>query len=407
MNADEKWRDDHRVILPALGTPQLKLVRGHGAYVWDSDGKRYTDLLAGIAVNALGHAHPDLIKAVTTQMCTLGHISNYFASDPQIDLATRLLQLAGAPVGSSVYFSNSGSEANEAALKIARKTGRLKIVAVEGGFHGRTLGSLAVTHKPAYREPFAPLMPGVVHVPFGDLAALREAVDESTAAVIIEPIQGEAGVRPHPPGYLRAAREATSAVGALLIFDEVQTGIGRTGTWFAHQNPAVGEGVVPDVMSLAKGLGGGLPLAATVTFGQQVTDLLRPGEHGSTYSGNPVATAAGLAVLRVIERDGLLEHVSTLGAYLRDALATGVTGVRGQGLLVSFEPGVPAKAFSAAAREAGFIVNPVTETRIRLAPPLIVTREQVDAFLTALPGIMHAASTPSTAAASTPQAPKE
>lgn len=386
------WQDEHSsAILPALGKPQLKLVRGNGAYVWDSDGKRYLDFLAGIAVNSLGHAHPDLVKAVTNQMLTLGHISNYFASGPQIDLARALLNVTDAPEGSAVYFANSGSEANEAALKIARKTGRPKIVAIEGGFHGRTLGSLAVTYKEAYRTPFEPLLPGVEHVPYGDIDALKNAVDDTCAAVIIEPIQGETGVRPHPAGYLAAAREATSAAGALLIFDEVQTGIGRTGYWYAFQHPEIGEGVVPDVVTSAKGLGGGLPLAATLTFGSDVTNLLKPGEHGSTYSGNPVATAAGLAVLNVIERDGLLEHVRECGEHLRHGLENtdGISGVRGSGLLLSFEPRGGAQAFATSAREHGIIVNPVTAERIRIAPPLIVTTEQLDAFLSAIPQILN------------------
>lgn len=386
------WQTEHsNAILPALGKPQLKLERGNGAYVWDSEGKKYLDFLAGIAVNSLGHAHPDLVKAVSNQMLTLGHISNYFASDPQIELAHALLKVANAPQGSSVYFSNSGSEANEAALKIARKTGRTKIVAVEGGFHGRTLGSLSVTHKPAYREPFDPLLPGVEHVPHGDIDALTNAIDDTCAAVIIEPIQGEAGVRPHPAGYLTAAREATSAAGALLILDEVQTGIARTGYWYAFQNPNIGEGIVPDVVTSAKGIGGGIPLAATLTFGSDVTKLLAPGEHGSTYSGNPVATAAGLTVLNVIERDELLEHVRETGEHLRNSLENqdGITGVRGSGLLLSFEPAGGAKAFATSALTHGIIVNPATPERVRIAPPLIVTSSQIDEFIHSIPHILQ------------------
>lgn len=386
----EKFPRGYDVMLPALGVPQLMLARGHGIHVWDTDGKRYLDLLAGIAVNSLGHAHPDLVKAVTNQMLTLGHISNYFGSRPHVELASKLINIAGAPAGSAVFFSNSGSEANEAALKMARKTGRPKIVAIEGGFHGRTLGSLAATHKPAYREPFTPLMPGVVHVPFGDAEAVAAAVDESCAAVIVEPIQGEAGVRPHPPGYLTTLRETTSAKGSLLILDEVQTGAGRTGTWFAYQNPQVTAPITPDIVTVAKGIGGGFPLAATITFGENVTNLLTPGEHGSTYSGNPVATAAGNAVLEVIERDGLLTHVTRTGQYLRQCLedAPGVRDVRGAGLLLSFEPDAPAKTWATAALDDGFIVNPVTPARVRVAPPLIITQGDVDTFVRAIPGIL-------------------
>lgn len=395
MNDLSDWRTHHSAsILPALGRPQRLLVRGEGVHVWDETGKRYTDLLAGIAVNALGHAHPAIVEALTRQAGTLGHISNFFASPPQIALAERVLALAGAPEGSSVYFSNSGAEANEAALKITRRTGRSKIVAVEGSFHGRTMGALALTSKAAYREPFEPGVPGVVHVPFGDEAALRAAVDADTAAVILEPIQGESGVRRHPTGYLSAAREATSAVGALLVLDEVQTGIGRTGAWFAFQHPELGEGVVPDVVTLAKGLGGGMPIGATLMFGRAVTQLLQPGQHGSTYSGNPLATAVSLAVLDTLEADGLVDHAAALGerARARFAALPEVTEVSGTGLLLGLElRDGSAKDATNAALDAGFIVNPVTETRLRIAPPLIITDDQLLDFACALPGLLTTA----------------
>lgn len=392
MTGTNEWRTHHEAaILPALGKPQRLLVRGEGALVWDETGAQYVDLLAGIAVNALGHAHPAIVEALTAQASTLGHISNFFASRPQIALAERILALASAPAGSSVYFSNSGAEANEAALKITRRTGRSKIVAVDGSFHGRTMGALALTAKTAYREPFEPGVPGVVHVPFGDEAALRAAVDADTAAVVLEPIQGESGVRRHPAGYLTAAREATGAVGALLVLDEVQTGIGRTGSWFAFQDPHIGEGVTPDVVTLAKGLGGGMPIGATLTFGDRVTQLLMPGQHGSTFSGNPLATAVGLAVLTTVQDEDLLARAADLGERMRTALVAlpQITEVSGAGLLIGMElRDGNAKAVAGAALDAGWIVNPVTETRLRIAPPLIITDDQLLGFADALPGLI-------------------
>lgn len=395
MTDTSEWRSHHEAaILPALGRPQRLLVRGEGVRVWDEAGREYVDLLAGIAVNALGHAHSAVVGALTDQASTLGHISNFFASPPQIALAERVLALAQAPSGSSVYFSNSGAEANEAALKISRRTGRSKIVAVEGSFHGRTMGALALTAKAAYREPFDPGVPGVVHVPFGDEAALRAAVDADTAAVVLEPIQGESGVRRHPAGYMRAAREATDAVGALLVLDEVQTGIGRTGSWFAFQQSEIGEGITPDVVTLAKGLGGGMPIGATLTFGERITQLLQPGQHGSTFSGNPLATAVGLAVLTTVQEQELLAHAADLGARARSTLAAlpQITEVTGAGLLIGMElRDGNAKAVADAALEAGWIVNPVTPTRLRLAPPLIITDDQLLGFADALPGIIASA----------------
>lgn len=383
-------------LMGVFGTPQRVLVRGAGCLVWDADGKEYLDLLGGIAVNALGHAHPFVTSVISSQLSTLGHVSNFFTSPTQIALAEKLLELSHAPAGSKVFFANSGTEAVEAAFKLARRNAgpdskpRTRIVALEGAFHGRTMGALALTSKEAYRAPFAPLPGGVVHVPFGDIDALRGAVDDTTAAVFLEPIQGEAGVRPLPAGYLKAAREATSAAGALLILDEVQTGIGRTGKWLASED----AGIVPDAVTLAKGLGGGFPIGALVTFGPETSGLLTAGQHGTTFGGNPVATAAALATLHVLENQRVLAHVRDVGEHLRSGLAgiDGVTEVRGEGLLIGFDldadvaPGVVS-----AGLDAGFIVNSPGPRTIRLAPPLILTAEQADRFLAALPALLQTA----------------
>ncbi|WP_020144704.1 acetylornithine transaminase [Terracoccus sp. 273MFTsu3.1] len=375
-------------MVQVFGTPQLVLASGHGCWVTDVDGKRYLDLLSGIAVNALGHGHPALVQAVTKQAESAIHVSNFFTSEPAIALAERILAVSSAPEGSGVFFANSGTEATEAAIKLSRRTGHTRIVALEGSFHGRSTGALALTHKAAYREPFEPLIPEVVFVPPNDADALRGAVDDTTAAVFVEPVQGEAGVRELSVDYLRLAREVTSAHGALLVVDEIQTGIGRTGDWFAHQQ----AGILPDAMTLAKGLGGGVPIGALVTFGPDVTALLTAGQHGTTFGGNPLACAAGLAVLDTIERDHLLEHVREVAALLDDVRVEGVSGTRGRGLLRAIElDGIPAPAVMAAARDAGFIVNAVTPTALRLAPPLVISAEELQGFLDALPGILDAA----------------
>ncbi|WP_247048703.1 acetylornithine transaminase [Arthrobacter rhizosphaerae] len=380
-------------LIGVFGTPQRVLVRGAGCLVWDADGKEYLDLLGGIAVNALGHAHPFVTSVISSQLATLGHVSNFFTSPTQIALAEKLLAVTKAPAGSKVFFANSGTEANEAAFKLARRntgtegTPRTKIIALEGAFHGRTMGALALTAKEAYRTPFEPLPAGVVHVPFGDVEALLNAIDESVAAVFLEPIQGEAGVRPLPPGYLQAAREATSKAGALLILDEVQTGIGRTGKWLASED----EGIVPDAITLAKGLGGGFPVGALVTFGEQTSSLLTAGQHGTTFGGNPVATAAALATLHTIEHQHVLENVREVGEHLRLALADveGVTEVRGEGLLIGFDLDADvAPALVTAGLENGFIINSPGPRTIRLAPPLILTVEQADRFIKALPVLL-------------------
>jgi acetylornithine aminotransferase len=385
------WLDRYEgSLLNLFGRPQLVLEHGDGAWVWDVEGRRYLDLVGGIAVNALGHNHPALVAAVSKQAGQLVHVSNFFTSVPQVELAERLLSLAGAPAGSKVFFCNSGAEALEAAIKLARRTGRTGLVAAEGAFHGRTTGALALTHKPAYRAPFEPLIPGVTHVPWGDVDALRAAVTEQTSALVLEPIQGEAGVRPGSSHYLRAAREITRDAGALLVLDEVQTGIGRTGTWFAfHQ-----AGIVPDAITLAKGLGGGFPIGALVTFGEQTSSLLSAGQHGTTFGGNPVATAAALATLHVLESQHVLANAAAVGEHLRSALAAipGVTEVRGEGLLIGFDlDGDVAPAVVQAALDAGFIVNSPGPRTIRLAPPLILTTAQADTFLSAFPAILQAA----------------
>ncbi|MGA8987129.1 acetylornithine transaminase [Aeromicrobium sp.] len=367
-------------VMNTFGTPARLLVKGDGAYVWDDEGTRYLDLLAGIAVNALGHAHPAIIEAVTTQLSTLGHTSNIFATAPQIGLAEKLVELLGHDA--RVFFTNSGAEANEAAFKVTRRTGRTKVVVAEGSFHGRTMGALALTSKEAYRAPFEPLPGDVSWVPYGDSAALEAAVDDTVAAVLLEPIQGEAGVVVPPEGYLQAARDITSRHGALLWFDEVQTGMGRTGAWFAH----TASGVVPDLMTLAKGLGGGIPIGACLAVGDAAV-LLQPGNHGTTFGGNAVATAAALAVIATIESEGLLEHVTTMGDQIRRGLADHplVAEVTGRGLLVGIvlERPVAAEA-QKAALAAGLILNNATPDRLRLAPPLILSEAQAADAVAAL-----------------------
>ncbi|GAA1990595.1 acetylornithine transaminase [Kitasatospora viridis] len=369
------------------GTPRLPLVKGEGSVVWDADGKQYLDLVAGIAVNALGHAHPALLAAVTAQLGTLGHVSNLFTSEPTIALAERLRALDPRP--GRVYFCNSGTEALEAAFKLSRLTGRTGLVSLQGSFHGRTMGALALTGQPAKQDPFRPLPGDVTHVPFGDVEALRAAVTERTAAVVLEPIQGENGAIPLSAEYLLAAREITRAAGALLVLDEVQTGIGRTGHWFAHQ--AV-PGLEPDVVTLAKGLGGGLPIGAVIAYGA-AAELLKPGHHGSTFGGNPVVAAGALAVLDTIESQGLLARVQQLGERLRTGIeAIGdplVAGVRGAGLLLGIVLTEPvAVQVQAAAQQAGFLVNAAVADAVRLAPPLVLTDRQVEEFLGALPAVL-------------------
>ncbi|GLZ62746.1 acetylornithine transaminase [Micromonospora sp. NBRC 107095] len=381
----QRWKQS---MMDNYGTPPLALVSGAGAVVVDDAGREYLDLVGGIAVNALGHAHPAVVAAVSKQIATLGHVSNLYVAEPPVALAELLLALAGRP--GRVFFANSGAEANEAAFKLSRRTGRTQVVATRGGFHGRTMGALALTGQPAKADPFRPLPGEVTHVDYGDVAALDAAVSDATAMVILEPVQGENGVLVPPAGYLAAARRITARHGALLVLDEVQTGIGRTGHWFAHQ----AEGVEPDVVTLAKGLGGGLPIGATLAFGP-AADLFTPGSHGTTFGGNPVSCAAALAVVATIANEGLLDNVKRVGERLRRGIeALGhplIAGVRGAGLLLGVVLTAPvAPVLAEALREAGFLVNPVQPGVVRLAPPLILTAAQADTFLAALPAALDA-----------------
>ncbi|MEE1740765.1 acetylornithine transaminase [Streptomyces sp. BE147] len=383
----KRWQG---ALMDNYGTPQLSLARGSGARLWDADGAEYLDFVGGIAVNALGHAHPAVVEAVSAQVAALGHVSNLFIAEPPVALAERLLQLFGRT--GRVYFANSGAEANEAAFKIGRLTGRPRMVATDGGFHGRTMGALALTGQPGKRDAFLPLPGEVTHVPYGDVAALKAAVTTDTALLIIEPVQGENGVVVPPKGYLEAAREITRATGTLLVLDEVQTGIGRCGHWFEHQ---AHQGVEPDVVTLAKGLGGGLPIGATVAFGP-AADLLTPGRHGTTFGGNPIACAAGLAVLDTLSADGALDNVKRLGERIREEVeGLGhplVSHVRGSGLLLGIVlTGPLAPQVQQAAQGAGLLVNAPAPDVVRLMPPLIIGDEEVDAFLRILPGALDAA----------------
>jgi acetylornithine/N-succinyldiaminopimelate aminotransferase len=379
----KRWQG---VMMNNYGTPPLALASGDGAVVTDVDGKSYVDLLGGIAVNILGHRHPAVIDAVTTQLNTLGHTSNLYATEPGIALAESLVGLLGTEA--RVFLCNSGTEANEVAFKITRLTGRTKLVAAQGAFHGRTMGSLALTGQPSKQEPFAPLPGEVVHVPYGDTDALAAVVDDTTAAVFLEPIMGEGGVVVPPAGYLAAAREITARHGALLVLDEVQTGMGRTGAFFAHQH----DGITPDVITVAKGLGGGLPIGACMAVGA-TADLLTPGLHGSTFGGNPVCSAAANAVLKVLADDDLIGRADVLGKTLAhgiEDLGHPLVGhVRGKGLLqgVVLTTEV-AKPVEAAAREAGFLVNAAAPDVIRLAPPLVISEGQIEGFIEALPSVL-------------------
>ncbi len=381
----QRWE---AVMMNNYGTPPIALASGDGAVLTDVDGKTYVDLLGGIAVNVLGHRHPALIEAVTQQMSTLGHTSNLYATEPGIALAEELVALLGADAPARVFFCNSGTEANEVAFKMSRLTGRTKLVAAQEAFHGRTMGSLALTGQPAKQAPFEPLPGYVTHVPYGRADALAAAVDDDTAAVFLEPIMGESGVVVPPEGYLVAAREITARHGALLVLDEVQTGMGRTGAFYAHQH----DGITPDVVTLAKGLGGGLPIGACLAVGP-AAELLTPGLHGSTFGGNPVCTAAALAVLRVLAAEDLVRRADVFGKSLRHGIESLghplIDHVRGRGLLRGIVLTAPcAKAAETAARDAGYLVNAAAPNVIRLAPPLIITEPQLDGFVAALPGIL-------------------
>jgi acetylornithine/N-succinyldiaminopimelate aminotransferase len=387
----QRWE---AVMMNNYATPPVALASGDGATVTDVDGKSYLDLLGGIAVNVLGHRHPAVIEAVTHQMATLGHTSNLYATEPGIALAEELVALLGTDTQTRVFFCNSGTEANELAFKLSRLTGRTKLVAAQEGFHGRTMGSLALTGQPTKQAPFQPLPGHVTHVPYGDVDALAAAVGDDTAAVFLEPIMGESGVVVPPEGYLAAARDVTARHGALLVLDEVQTAMGRTGAFFAHQH----DGITPDVVTLAKGLGGGLPIGACLAVGP-AAELLTPGLHGSTFGGNPVCTAAALAVLRVLAAEDLVRRAELLGKSLRHGIESLghplIDHMRGRGLLCGIVLAAPrAKDTEAAARSAGFLVNAAAPDVIRLAPPLVITETQIDSFIAALPGILDAAGSP-------------
>jgi len=367
------------------GTPSIALVKGKGLVVTDADGKQYLDFLGGIATNILGHAHPAIVKAVTKQVSTLSHVSNFYVHPHAVELAEKLAALTGDK-SAKVFFCQSGAEANEAALKLSRRTGKLRIVAAQGAFHGRTMGALSLTGQPAKREPFLPLVKGVKHVPFGDIEAMRKAVTKKTAMVIIEPIMGEAGVIVPPADYLRELRVLCDAKGALLVIDAVQTGMGRTGDWFGYEY----SGITPDVITLAKGLGGGLPLGAMIALGK-AADLFQPGDHGSTFGGNPVTTAAGLAAIKFIETQKILKKVEKQGAYLMQELAVipGVAEVRGAGLLLGIElENLKAADIAKALQNEGVLVNAANSTTIRLAPALIVTDAQLKKFVSIFKKVM-------------------
>ena len=367
------------------GTPSIALVKGKGLVVTDADGKQYLDFLGGIATNILGHAHPAIVKAVTKQVSTLSHVSNFYVHPRAVELAEKLAAMTGDR-SAKVFFCQSGAEANEAALKLSRRTGKVRIVAAQGAFHGRTMGALSLTGQPAKREPFLPLVKGVKHVPFGDIEAMRKAVTKKTAMVIIEPIMGEAGVIVPPADYLRELRALCDAKGALLVVDAVQTGMGRTGDWFGYEY----SGIAPDVITLAKGLGGGLPLGAMIALGK-AADLFQPGDHGSTFGGNPVTTAAGLAAIKFIETQKILKKVEKQGVYLMQELAVipGVAEVRGAGLLLGIELATKkASDVALALQNEGVLVNAANPTTIRLAPALIVTDAQLKKFVSIFKKVM-------------------
>jgi len=373
------------VVQNNYGTPTIALVKGKGIVVTDADGKQYLDFLGGIATSILGHAHPAIVKAVTKQVSTLSHVSNFYAHPQAIELAEKLTAMTGDK-NAKVFFCQSGAEANEAALKLSRRTGKVRVVAAQGAFHGRTMGALSLTGQPSKREPFLPLIKGVKHVPYGDIEAMRKAVTKKTAMVIIEPIMGEAGVIVPPADYLQQLRALCDDKGALLVIDAVQTGMGRTGDWFGYEY----SGITPDVITLAKGLGGGLPLGAMIALGK-AADLFQAGDHGSTFGGNPVTTAAGLAAIKFIETAGVLAKVEKQGAHLMQELAVipGVAEVRGAGLLLGIElNSLKSADIANALRAEGVLVNAANPTTIRIASALIVTDAQIKKFIAIFKKVM-------------------
>ncbi|PLS31240.1 acetylornithine aminotransferase [Bifidobacterium margollesii] len=412
---DSKWLGAYRdVHMNVFGTPLRVMDHGEGAHLWDVDGNEYLDFLGGIAVNALGYAHPAWVKAVSEQAAKVAHVSNYFATEPQIELASKLVELAGAPKGSHVYFGNSGAEGNEAAIKLAKLYGRTlpgalpdiggkpaRILAMTHGFHGRTLGALSATWKPAIRKPFEPLVPAIEFVEAGNVESLQRAFNETglgrygkgpVAAVIMEMIQGEAGVVPLGSDYVKAARNLCDRHNALLIIDEVQCGIGRTGKWFSFQRDDLSGGITPDAITFAKGVAGGFPMGGLIAFGEKLSSLFTPGSHGSTFAGNPLGAAAGLATLKVIEDENLLENAEQRGRQLREGLASLdnplFVAVRGRGLLDAVQLAHPcAHAVADWALQRGLIVNAVAPNALRFAPPLIITENDVNQCLEILAGV--------------------
>ena len=377
QSVSQRWNS---VMQQNYGTPSIEIVRGKGIEVWDTEGKKYIDFLGGIATNLLGHNHPKVSSAIANQARSLSHVSNFYAHEPGLKLAQSLVEMTG-DTSARIFFCNSGAEANEAALKISRTTGRYRIIAAQGAFHGRTMGALSLTGQPGKRDPFTPLLRGVKHVPYGDVAALRRAVNRRTAMVIIEPMMGEAGVVVPPTGYLKSAREICTKNGALLVMDCVQTGMGRTGQWFGFEH----EGIAPDVITLAKGLGGGLPLGAVIALGKYAT-ALKPGSHGTTFGGNPISCSAANAVIAEINRSGALATNAAKGALIRNLISpiSGVKEVRGRGLLIGIVLDAPkAKNIALWLQSAGFLVNAANDEVIRIAPAFIVTEKQILAFVRA------------------------
>ena len=367
------------------GVPSIALVKGKGSEVYDVEGKKYLDLLGGIATNVLGHAHPAIVKAVSKQVGTLGHVSNFYAHPNVVELAQKLASMTGDK-SARVFFAQSGAEANEAAMKLSRRTGKYRIVAAQGAFHGRTMGALSMTGQPSKREPFLPLIKGIKHVAYGDIKAMRRAISSKTAMVILEPIMGEAGVIVPPADYLAQVRELCTQKGALLVIDAVQTGMGRTGDWFGYEY----SGIIPDVITLAKGLGGGLPLGAMIALGD-AAQLFVAGDHGSTFGGNPITTAAALAVIKVIEKDKIMIKVRKDQEFImhKIALIEGVSEVRGAGLLIGIQLDKPiASKITLLMREQGVLVNAANDSTIRIAPALNISRIQLTKFCTIFEKVM-------------------
>jgi acetylornithine aminotransferase len=374
-----------KAIQDNYGVPSISLVKGKGSEVYDVEGKKYLDLLGGIATNILGHAHPAIVKAVSRQAGTLGHVSNFYAHPNVVELAQKLASMTGDK-SARVFFAQSGAEANEAAMKLSRRTGKYRIVAAQGAFHGRTMGALSMTGQPSKREPFLPLVKGVKHVPYGDIKAMRRAITSKTAMVILEPIMGEAGVIVPPEDYLAQVRELCTQKGALLVIDAVQTGMGRTGDWFGYEY----SGITPDVITLAKGLGGGLPLGAMIAIGD-AAQLFVAGDHGSTFGGNPITTAAALAVIKVIEKDKIMIKVRKDQEFIMQkiALIEGVSEVRGSGLLLGIQLDKPiASEITLQMREEGILVNAANDSTIRIAPALNISRLQLNKFCTIFEKVM-------------------